>query len=129
MADLDPTDADVAAFWTERHLCTLTTLRSDGSPHVVQVGATFDAAAATARVITRSGSVKVRNIDAGAVRVAVCQVDGARWSTLEGAARVTRDADEIAEAVARYAERYRQPRPNPERVAIVIDVTRVLGHI
>jgi hypothetical protein len=80
-------------------------------------------------VITRDQSVKVRNISDGSARVAVCQVDGRRWSTLEGMARVTRDADEVADAVARYAERYRQPRPNPERVAVVIDVTRLLGHL
>jgi len=126
---LDPADPEVVAFWRERHLCTLTTLRADGSPHVVPVGTTFDAATMTARVITRDQSVKVRNISDGSARVAVCQVDGRRWSTLEGMARVTRDADEVADAVARYAERYRQPRPNPERVAVVIDVTRLLGHL
>ena len=27
--------APLAGFWAERHLCTLTTLRADGSPHVV----------------------------------------------------------------------------------------------
>jgi len=126
---LDPRDPDVAAFWTERHLCTLTTLRAAGSPHVVPVGTTFDPETMTARVITRSGSVKAGNVGRGdgAARVAVCQVDGRRWSTLEGTARVTRDAGEVAEAVRRYARRYRQPRPNPERVAIVIAVTRVLG--
>ncbi len=129
MTALDPADPDVVAFWRERHLCTLTTLRADGSPHVVPVGTTFDADTMTARVITRDQSVKVRNISDGSSRVAVCQVDGRRWSTLEGMARVTRDADEVADAVARYAERYRQPRPNPERVAVVIDVTRLLGHL
>ena len=30
-------------FLTERHLATLTTLRRDGSPHVVPVGFTYDA--------------------------------------------------------------------------------------
>ncbi|HEY1118405.1 MAG TPA: pyridoxamine 5'-phosphate oxidase family protein, partial [Acidimicrobiales bacterium] len=33
------TDAD-RTFLTERHLATLTTLRADGSPHVVAVGFT-----------------------------------------------------------------------------------------
>ena len=37
------------------------------------------------------------------------------------------DADVVAEAVGRYAERYRQPRANPSRVVIVIAVDRVLG--
>ncbi len=129
MPSLDPADPDVFAFWTERHLCTLTTLRADGSPHVVPVGTTLDVATMTARVITRVDSIKARNVASGRTRVAVCQVDGRRWATLEGSARVTQDADEVAEAVARYAERYRQPRVNPDRVAIIIDVARMLGHI
>jgi PPOX class probable F420-dependent enzyme len=131
---LDPHTPELVAFWTERHLCSLTTLRADGSPHVVPVGATFDPDTMLARVITSGTSSKVRHLERAAAdpagrRVAVCQVDGRRWSTLEGTARVSRDADEIAEAVERYARRYRQPRVNPERVAVLIDVTRVLGHV
>ena len=127
---LDPQDPELTAFWTERHLCTLTTLRSDGSPHVVPVGVTFDAKAMLARVITGGASQKVRNLDqAGDPRVAVCQIDGRRWSTLEGVARVSRDPAEVADAVERYARRYRQPRANPERVVLLIDVTRVLGNL
>ena len=131
MSDLAAQDPDVTAFWTERHLCTLTTLRGDGGPHVVPVGVTFDAAAMAAWIITSDGSVKVGNVElgGGAARVAVCQVDGRRWSTLEGVARVSRDPEVIADAVRRYAERYRRPRPNPNRVAIVISVRRVLGHL
>ena len=127
---LDPHDPELTAFWTERHLCTLTTLRSDGSPHVVPVGVTFDAQQLLARVITGGASQKVRNLDQGGdPRVAVCQIDGRRWSTLEGVARVSRDPAEVAEAVERYAQRYRQPRVNPERVVLLIDVTRVLGNL
>jgi F420H(2)-dependent biliverdin reductase len=47
--------------------------------------------------------------------------------TLEGPTRVLTDAESVAEAVARYAVRYRQPRVNPKRVAILIDVSRMLG--
>lgn len=84
----------------------------------------------TARIITGGGSVKVRNVDAAPdARVAVCQVDGRRWSTIEGTARISRDDAEIADAVQRYAARYRQPRISPERVAIVIAVRRLLGSI
>jgi hypothetical protein len=61
--------------------------------------------------------------------VAVCQVDGRRWSTLEGRAVVRDDADSVADAVRRYAERYRQPRENPRRVVIEIAVTRILGTV
>ncbi|MEV0780869.1 pyridoxamine 5'-phosphate oxidase family protein, partial [Streptomyces sp. NPDC050428] len=32
--------AEYLAFWHERHLSTLTTLRPDGTPHVVPVGVT-----------------------------------------------------------------------------------------
>ncbi|MFG3202149.1 pyridoxamine 5'-phosphate oxidase family protein [Streptomyces sp. NPDC048192] len=121
------------AFWRERHLCTLTTLRPDGSPHVVPVGVTYDAAAGLARVITNGTSAKVRHVraagDEGA-RVAVCQVDGRRWATLEGRARVSTQADRVAEAEKRYAERYdRVPSPNPARVVIEIEVERALGNL
>ena len=114
-------------FWTERHLCTLTTLRADGSPHVVAVGATLDPDAGVARVITSGGSAKVRHVRAGQTRVAICQVDGRRWSTVEGTAVIRADRPSVADAEQRYAARYRVPRPNPERVVIEVTVTRVLG--
>jgi len=114
-------------FWTERHLCTLTTLRADGSPHVVAVGATLDPAAGIARVITSRTSVKVRHVLKGQDRVAICQVDGRRWSTVEGTAVIREDRASVRDAEQRYAARYRTPRPNPERVVIEVTVTRVLG--
>jgi PPOX class probable F420-dependent enzyme len=114
-------------FWRERHLCTLTTLRADGSPHVVPVGATLDAESGLVRVTASRTSAKVRHVLAGAARVAVCQVDGARWSTLEGLAVVRDDPDAVAEAVRRYAERYRPPRENPRRVVLEVAVTKVLA--
>ncbi|GAA4610319.1 PPOX class probable F420-dependent enzyme [Actinoplanes octamycinicus] len=119
--------AALREFWTERHLCTLTTLRADGSPHVVAVGATLDPVAGVARVITSGGSAKVRHVRRGQQRVAICQVDGRRWSTVEGFAVIRDDPDAVAEAERRYAERYRTPRPNPARVVIEVKVTRVLG--
>ena len=115
------------AFWAERHLCTLTTLRPDGSPHVVPVGATLDADAGLVRVTSSRTSAKVRHVLAGSPRVAVCQVDGARWSTIEGLAVVRDDPEAVAEAVRRYAERYRRPRENPLRVVLEVTVTRVLA--
>ena len=124
-ADLAPATLE---FLTERHLATLTTLRADGSPHVVPVGVTFDATTTTARVITSGTSAKARHVRDGQARVAVCQVDGARWLTLEGTAVVKDDAASVADAVERYAQRYRQPRVNPARVVIEISVDRVLGN-
>ena len=124
-ADLTPATLE---FLIERHLATLTTLRADGSPHVVPVGVTFDAATSTARVITSGTSAKARHVRDGQARVAVCQVDGARWLTFEGTAVVKDDAASVADAVERYAQRYRQPRVNPARVVIEISVDRVLGN-
>ncbi|PRX20883.1 PPOX class probable F420-dependent enzyme [Actinoplanes italicus] len=117
----------LAEFWTERHLCTLTTLRADGSPHVVAVGATLDPVAGVARVITSNASTKVRNVLRGRRRVAICQVDGPRWSTIEGLAVIRDDPSSVADAEQRYAARYRQPRPNPARVVIEVEITRILG--
>ncbi|WP_040338406.1 pyridoxamine 5'-phosphate oxidase family protein [Candidatus Blastococcus massiliensis] len=123
--DLGP---DALAFLAERHLATLTTLRPDGSPHVVPVGVTFDPTTATARVITSGSSAKARHVRQGQARVAVCQVDGRRWLTLEGTAVVRDDAVSVADAVERYARRYRTPRENPARVVLEISVDRVLGN-
>lgn len=124
-------DGEFAEFWRERHLCTLTTLRRDGSPHVTPVGCVLDPETSTAWVITSRGSQKARNILAAGseARVAVCQVDGRRWATIEGTAEVLEDAASVREAETRYAERYRTPRVNPERVAVRITVIRTLGNV
>lgn len=113
-------------FVTERHLATLTTLRANGTPHVVAVGFTWDPETGIARVITNDGSVKVRNVRRCGY-AAVSQVDGVRWLTLEGPATVLDDPDSVAEAVERYAGRYRVPRVNPTRVVVAIRVARVLS--
>ncbi len=126
--DLTDLGAGALTFLEERHLATLTTLRADGSPHVVPVGVTYDPASRTARVITSGASQKARHVRAGQQRVAVCQVDGRRWLTLEGTAVVRDDAAAVADAEARYARRYRTPRANPARVVIEIAVDRVLGN-
>lgn len=126
---LDPHDLDasVLAFLTERHLATLTTLRPDGSPHVVAVGFTFDPEARLVRVITSGSSRKAANVRAGSARAVVAQVDGPRWLSLEGTPTVSGDADRVEEAVRRYALRYRRPRENPARVVVEIAVDRILG--
>lgn len=112
-------------FWTERHLTVLTTLRRDGSPHAVPVGVVLDHEERCAWVITSRGSVKVRDVR-GDARVAAGQVDGRRWSTLEGRATVREDAVSVRRAEEQYAGRYRTPRANPERVALRIEVDRFL---
>jgi PPOX class probable F420-dependent enzyme len=118
---------DVEAFLSERHLATLTTLRPDGTPHVVAVGFTWDPEQALVRVITNGTSRKVSHVRAGSARAVVAQVDRARWLSLEGVPVVSDDPERVAEAVRRYALRYRQPAENPRRVVIEIAVDRVLG--
>lgn len=119
----DALPAPLQEFWTERHLCTLSTLRPDGRPHVIPVGATIDPEQGCAWIITRAGSRKTRNLG-DEPRLAVCQVDGGRWSTIEGTGTLHDDPDTVARAVERYAARYRQPQENPTRVAIRIEVDR-----
>ncbi len=125
---LHPADLPQAAreFLAERHLATLTTVRPDGSPHVVPVAFTWDAGALVARVIASGGTRKVRNAEAGC-RAVLCQVDGRRWLSLEGTADVLRDPEAVLDAERRYAERYRVPRPNPQRVVLLVTVDRVTG--
>jgi PPOX class probable F420-dependent enzyme len=124
--DLDDLSAEVLTFLGERHLATLTTLRPDGSPHVAPVGFSYDPVARLARVITFAPSRRVRNLQGGG-RVALCQVEGGRWLTLEGEATVTDDPERVAAAVAGYAGRYRQPGEREDRVAIEVAVDRIMG--
>ncbi len=127
---LDPADLPPSAleFLAERHLATLTTLRADGSPHVVPVGFTFDPATGEVRVITSGSSRKAVHAGRGS-RCVVSQVDGRRWLSLEGVGRVLTDEASVRDAEDRYAARYRTPRPNPARVVVVFTVDRVLGSV
>ncbi len=126
--DWDAFPPELLAFWTARHLCTLSSVRADRSPHVVPVGVALDLGQRCAWVITAASSYKARLLSAADAnrQVAACQVDGARWSTLEGQATVRTDAPSIRRAEEMYAARYRVPRPNPERVAIQIEIDRFL---
>ena len=129
---LDPTDLsdEVLEFLAEYHLATLTTLRPDGSPHVVAVGFSYDADARVARVITWATSQKALNagrMEAAGQRAAVCQVDGGRWLSLEGPVRLVSDPDGVKPGVEGYAARYREPKQRDDRVVIEIDVDRILG--
>ncbi|HRW39872.1 MAG: TIGR03618 family F420-dependent PPOX class oxidoreductase [Acidimicrobiales bacterium] len=126
--DLDDLAPDVLAFLAERHLATLTTLRADGSPHVVPVGFSYDPEARLVRIITWAASRKARNLaHRPGSRAVVSQLDGGRWLSLEGPATVTDDPERVAAAVAGYAARYRQPGERADRVAIEIAVDRALG--
>ena len=124
--ELDRLGDEVLSFLRERHLATLTTLRADGSPHVVPVGFSYDPESRVVRIISFEGSQKVVNARRGE-RAAVSQVDGGRWLTLEGPVRVVTDPAGIADAVAAYSARYRVPGERLDRVAIEIAVDKILG--
>ncbi|ROS77226.1 pyridoxamine 5'-phosphate oxidase family protein [Cellulomonas sp. PhB143] len=118
-------------FVTERHLATLTTLRGDGSPHVVPVAFTWDPDAGVARVTTNRASAKARHAGLAPAggprpRAALCQVDGGRWITLEGTVEVVTDQDEVDDAVVRYGRRYRPLADNPERIVLRLTPDRVM---
>ncbi|RSM57978.1 pyridoxamine 5'-phosphate oxidase [Actinoplanes sp. ATCC 53533] len=120
--------ARAAAFLADSHLGTLTTLRPDGSPHVTAVRFTWNPAAGLARVLTVASSRKVRNVvHRGAGRVALCQVSGPRWITLEGTATVSDDPARVGDGVRAYRGRYRSlPPVRPGRVVMEIAVDRIL---
>lgn len=118
------------AFWRARHLCTVTVVRRDGSLHVTPMGIVLDPEGGLAWGVTSRTSVKARVLASpGEHRVAVCQVDGRWWSSLEGLGTVSDDPAVVAEAEQRYAARYRQPRPNPDRVAVRVAVERFSGNL
>ena len=75
---LTPTQIE---FVRENILATLTTLRADGSPHVVPVGFTYDQDQNLVRVITFAKSMKARHAAQGG-RAVVSQVDRGRWITI-----------------------------------------------
>jgi PPOX class probable F420-dependent enzyme len=117
---------EMLEFLREYHLASLTTMRVDGSPHVVPVGFSYDHDARVVRIITFASSLKYKNALRGG-RAVVSQVDGGRWLTLEGTVSGTDDATRVAAAVAGYAGRYRQPGEREDRVAIEIAVDRIMG--
>jgi len=117
---------EMLAFLSEYHLASLTTLRKDGSPHVVPVGFSYDPAMHVVRIITFPSSVKYKNALRGG-RAVVSQVDGGRWLSLEGTVTAITDPAQVALAVDGYAARYRQPGEREDRVSIEIAVDRVLG--
>ncbi len=121
-------------FVTERHLATLTTLRADGTPHVVPVAFTWDAERGCANITTKNWSVKARNAagygqDGEHPRAALCQVDGGRWITLEGTIEVITDPDEIATAVERYAKRFSTLEYDPARVVLRVTVDHTMSSV
>ena len=126
MTTPDAITPEMLTVLAEYHLASLTTLRADGTPHVVPVGFSYDHDARVVRIITFPSSTKYKNALRGG-RGVVSQVDGGRWLTLEGTVSGTNDAQCVAAAVSGYASRYRQPGEREDRVAIEIAVDRIMG--
>ena len=124
-------DPRLRAFWAERHLATLTTLTADGRPHTVPVAPVLDPDRAVLRILASRSSRKVRNVSgaSSAPWVSVCQVDGRRWCTVEGTAGVVTDEEAVRAAEKIYADRFRVPRPNADRVVLLVDVRHVMGSL
>jgi PPOX class probable F420-dependent enzyme len=115
-------------FLSARHLATLTTIRPDGSPHVVPVGFTYVHDERRIRIVTGAHSRKARNAAAGSTAL-VCQFDGGRWLTLEGRCEVRVD-DESAERCGRlYEARYGHPPRRPGWASLEIVVDRCFGRV
>ncbi len=112
------------AFLAERHLGVLSTIGADGRVHSVLVG--FTVRDGLLRVIASRRTTKVRNVLRDD-RVAVAQVDGRRWVTVQGTGSVLRSADEVRAAEELYARRYRAPRPNADRVVLLVRPVAVLA--
>ncbi len=125
--DLDNLHPDTMPFLEEFHVGLLSTTRPDGTLHVVGVGFTYDPTTRVAWSIGGRDSVKVRNIRAGS-RGAFSQVDGSRWLTLEGPARIVDDPTGVEEAHRRYRLRYPgHGSVDRARVGIVVEVRRLMG--
>jgi len=124
-ADLTP---EMIEFVTVRNLATLTTVRADGSPHVVPVGFTYDETTQRVRIITSPSNQKAHNAARGSVGL-VCQVDGGRWLTLEGRCELHTDDESVAECARRYEARYGHPPRRPGWASLEIVVTRCFGRV
>src|SRR4051794_9681099 len=95
---LSRTDPRVRDFWSERHLCAVTFLKADGRPHVVPMGVVLSDDSDAAWAITSGTSFKAKLLGRPSP-VAICQVDGARWTTIQGIATLRADEASILEAV------------------------------
>lgn len=127
---LSLTDPRLQAFWRDRHLQTLTTLTPQGRPHSVPVAAVLSVEDEVVRILCSRTSRKARNVRAAHPHPAfatVCQVDGRWWTTIEGTAHIVEDRQLVSDAESLYAQRFRVPRPNPERVVLLVHVESVLG--
>jgi hypothetical protein len=125
---ITPDELDEAGhgFLEENHLASLTTSFPDGRLHVVPVAPIWVPDERTIRIVTRVGSVKVRNADRGAEGV-VSMVDRGRWMSLHGPTAVRREPERVADTVARYTAQRHPPRGDVERVSLEVHVELIRG--
>lgn len=127
LTDLPP---ELAEFMSERRVGSLTLVGPDGSPHVTPVGITWDPASHKIRIITWAEAYKAKLLSRNpSLPAAACEVVGGRWLTFYGQAQLVTSADQVAEAVQRYTKRYKPPKQRHDRVAIEIDVDRIIGRV
>jgi predicted pyridoxine 5'-phosphate oxidase superfamily flavin-nucleotide-binding protein len=112
----------LADFWTEPRTATLGTARHDGSVHLVPVHAMRDGDELL--VLTHLSSVKVRNVELTG-HASLTEHTRTGWATVEGPARVSKDADDLARARAAYHARHGRPSWFGDCV-IVVTAERVL---
>jgi hypothetical protein len=109
-----------------RVIGSLATTRTDGRPHIAAVGFTYAPERSLVSVVTKPGSQKVRNVEAGSTAV-VNQINGMLWLQLAGPARVVHDAAALADAYERFAARYGRVHEGEELCVLEIAVDRCLG--
>ncbi|MEV8563828.1 pyridoxamine 5'-phosphate oxidase family protein [Streptomyces sp. NPDC051917] len=113
-------------FWSEYHVCTLTTLRPDCRPHVVPVGVTLNADAGIARIVTHKSKGKSPTSRQHPREGARRRMPSGRRTLGDSGGHDRTDATTVDDAVTRYG---RTPAPDPERVVIEITIDRVVGHV
>ena len=123
----DELDAVALRFLAERHVGTLSTLRADGTVHVVPVAFMYDHGERRLRIIAPASTVKVSNVRDRSMAV-VSFVDGGRWATFEGAGEVRDDDVSVARTLRDYTAKYGPPHGSrSDYVSIEIAVTRIMG--
>jgi len=123
----DELDAAALGFVAERHIATLSTLRPDGTVHVVPVAFMYDHDERKVRVIAPASTMKVANVRRHG-RATVSWVDGGRWGTMEGPAEVRVDDASVARTREDYTAKYGPPHgTTTDYVSIEIAVDRVMG--
>ncbi len=111
-------------FYAAARLATLCTIRPEGSPHAVPVRATHRAGDGTFRVLTRSGTAKLRNL-ADHPYAALTEYGTGAWATVEGPVTVTDDRAELALAGRLYQSRFGE-EPYPADTVLILRPARIL---